>query len=91
MDGYLGADTFFKDKSGPGDFFWWNAVGFTEGVKIMVGYQLAETFVLFKKSIDFAFVSVFIDSVVTVVLFYAVNESEENIDLFLVLDFIFFA
>ncbi len=86
---YLRTDTFLKDKPGPWDFFRRNTISFAEVIKIMIGDHLAESFVFFEESIDLGFVSVFVDSIVTVILFDAVNESKEHVDLFLVFDFAF--
>jgi hypothetical protein len=55
----------------------------------MIGYHLAETFVFFEESIDLGFVSIFINAVVTVILFDAVNQTEKNVYLFFVFDFAF--
>lgn len=55
----------------------------------MVGDHLTESFIFFEESIDLRFVSVFVDFIVAVILFNAVNESEEDVDLFLVFNFAF--
>ena len=86
---YLRTDTFLKDESGPWDFFRRDTISFREVIKIMVGDHLTESFIFFEESIDLRFVSVFIDFIVAVILFNAVNESEEDVDLFLVFDFAF--
>ena len=70
---YLGADTFLKDEPGPWDLFRRDAVSFAEVIEIVVGDHLAEAFVFFEESIDLGFISIFIDAIVTVILFDAVN------------------
>ena len=87
---YLSADSFLKDESGPWYFFRRYTVGFAEVIKVVVGYHLTETFVLFEESVDFALVSVFVDSIITIVLFHTVDKSEQHIDLFFVLYFVLF-
>jgi hypothetical protein len=48
--------------------------------------QLTEPFVLVQKFVNLCFVRILVDTIVAVVFLYTVNQTQKNIDLFLVLD-----
>lgn len=86
---YLGADPFLEYQPCPRYLFRRDTESPTKVIKVMVWDHLTKTLVLFEKSVDLAFVCVLIDPIVTVVLFNAMDESQEDVDLFLVLDLAF--
>jgi len=83
---YLCADPFLEYQPCPRYLFRRDTESPTKVIKVMVWDHLTKTFVLFEKSVDLAFVCVLIDPIVTVVLFHAMDESQEDVDLFFVLD-----